>query len=592
MKSSINKLNNGYIGLNYLNQYDSGRMTPSKYYNDVMDGYELGDEYQNYYTRPIQWAALPGMTAGSQMFAGVVAIYNDANFIAFTINTTTGNYLVDWGDGTTGSFASGSAAQKRYEPSVYASLTSDVFRDYKTLVVTARPLTGNLQRIFLNTNFSGVTNLPTARSRNWLDCRLAGSSIVEVNWGGNFASKLEQIDFVGTNQMTSMYGHFGSLTSLRKIVQYYTGRAGRFDLCFNGTQSLTTIPPFDLSGLAGSAFGTNQMFYGAGGLRYVPWMDTSKVTTMNQMFYFCNSLRTIPPFDTSNVTDMSGMFVNCGALKSIPKLNTSKVTNFSNMFQGCVALKTIPSFDYSSATNLSRMFYDAQLNEFPPANFPLCTNFNETFFRNEALTKVGKLNCSAGITFTSMFYACPSLTTVDLTNTGNGLAFSDMFNSCVSLKTIRGLSLGNGLNFSSMFSNAWALDSLQNITFPSSVPSNFATTGFQGTFALTYSLSEIPTINVSNLSPAGYASVYTNMFQYTSANSSLRSIGITGIQHNLSIANAMLGPTALNNLYTSLAVVGASGSATKTITVTSNWGASTTLHNPAIAVAKGWAVTN
>jgi hypothetical protein len=45
----------------------------------------------------------------------------------------------------------------------------------------------------------------------------------------------------------------------------------------------------------------------------------------------------------------------------------------------------------------------------------------------------------------------------------------------------------------------------------------------------------------------------------------------------------------LNNLYQSLAVVGASGSGTKTITVTSNWGAAN--DNPAIAIAKGWTVT-
>jgi surface protein len=586
MKSSINKLNNGYIGLNYLNQYDSGRMTPAKYYNDVMDSYELGDEYQNTYTPPPQWAQLPSITGGEQRFAGVVAIYNDVNFLALNVTTTTGNYLVDWGDGTTGSFASTVQAQKRYEPSVYASLTSDIFRNYKTLVVTVRPITGNFQRFFLNSNFTGVTNLPTTRAKNWLNVRIAGSSIIEMNWGE--CKKLEQIDYVGRNSLSGMYAHFSNLPSLKRIVQYYTGGANRFDLCFNGTGSLTTIPAFDLSGLAGSAFGTVQMFYGAKGLVYVPWMDTSKVTSMQQMFWGCNALRSIPPFDTSNVTNMQGMFINCHKLKSIPKLNTSKVTNFSGAFQYCYNLKTIPTLDYSSTTTVNRMFYDTNLIEFPDADFPVCTDFLEMFFRHETLYRVGKLNCPAGITFNSMFVSCPLLPSVEINNTQNGVDFASMFQDCSNLRTVKGLSLANGRNFSSMFRGT-IIDSLDGVTLPSVISTNLSTTGLQSMFQGSSLLSVIPTVDVSGLSAAGYASVYSNMF---ASCTNLISVGLTGIQHNFSVASAMLGPTALNNLYTSLAVVGASGSATKTITVTSNWGASTTQHNPAIAVAKGWAVTN
>lgn len=592
MKNSINKLNNGYIGLNYLNQYDSGRITPAKYYNDVMDGYELGDEYQNQYTPPSQWVKLPGFTAGEQKFAGVFAIYNDTNFVALLAQTSTGNYLVDWGDGTTGSFASNVQANKKYEPSVYAGLTSEVFRDYKTLVITVTPITGNLTRFFLNRTFSPQTNLNGNHSRGWLNCKIQGSSILEVNWGGFPSNKLEQIDFPGTNQITGMNSHFGDLRALRRIVQYYTGRSTRFDLCFNNTSALTTIPQFDLSSVS-SAFGTTQMFYGANGLRYVPWMDTSKVTNMSQMFYLCVNLRTIPPFDTTNVTNMSGMFINCFVLKSIPKLNTSKVTTFAQTFQGCLSLKTVPSFDYSSCTTTALMFYDSELNEFPPANFPVCTNFDRTFYRIEALTKVGKLDCSAGITFSEMFIACQSLCSVDLTSTANGQAFNYMFDQCNSLKTIRGLSLGNGKNFTNMFSNNAALDSLQNITLPSIVRSDLISTGLNSMFGANYSLSTVGTMDVSGLTGATFTNVYSNMFSTISAQGSLKSIGLTGIQQNFSIANQLFGATALNNLYSSLAVVGASGSGAKTITVTGNWGATSGLgHNPAIAIVKGWTVTN
>jgi hypothetical protein len=173
---------------------------------------------------------------------------------------------------------------------------------------------------------------------------------------------LEQIEFVGTNSMTSGYAHFNDLRSLRRIVSYYTGRMNRFDLCFNGTYNLRTIPQFDLSGLSGSAFGMNQMFYGAFGLQYIPWMDTSRVTSFNQVFYQCVSLRTIPPLDLSNSTDCSGMFVTCNALEYVPYLNTRNCTNFSNMFQSCVSLRTAPKLNTSNGTNFNRMFYDANFS--------------------------------------------------------------------------------------------------------------------------------------------------------------------------------------------------------------------------------------
>jgi len=103
-------------------------------------------------------------------------------------------------------------------------------------------------------------------------------------------------------------------------------------------------------------------------------------------------------------------------------------------------------------------------------------------------------------------------------------------------------------------------------------------------------LVDVPNWNFSGVSGAvGYASVYNNFF---ASQTSVSKVGITGIQHNFSVSGCKLSGTALNELYASLAVVGASGSAAKTITVTGNWGASAALgHNPVIAISKGWTVT-
>ena len=65
----------------------------------------------------------------------------------------------------------------------------------------------------------------------------------------------------------------------------------------------------------------------------------------------------------------------------------------------------------------------------------------------------------------------------------------------------------------------------------------------------------------------------------------LRRIRATGMNATFDVSNNSLDSTALNEIYTNVSANGA----TKTITVTGNWG--TANDNPSIATAKGWAVT-
>jgi hypothetical protein len=64
---------------------------------------------------------------------------------------------------------------------------------------------------------------------------------------------------------------------------------------------------------------------------------------------------------------------------------------------------------------------------------------------------------------------------------------------------------------------------------------------------------------------------------------SLKSAAMSGTANTISYLNCELSAAELNKIYTGLAT------ATKTITVTGNWGVAS--DNPAIATAKGWTVT-
>ena len=132
------------------------------------------------------------------------------------------------------------------------------------------------------------------------------------------------------------------------------------------------------------------MFYQCSKLTTVPLFDTSKVTTMNGMFISCSNLTTIPQFNTSNVTNMEGMFGNCSSLTSIPLLDTSKVTTMNNMFGSCSSLTTIPQFNTSNVTNMSNMFNN-------------CSN----------LTSLPLLDTSNVSTVSYMLMFCSNLTNID-----------------------------------------------------------------------------------------------------------------------------------------------------------------------------------
>ena len=72
---------------------------------------------------------------------------------------------------------------------------------------------------------------------------------------------------------------------------------------------------------------------------------------MTFMFMYTSSLKYIPPLNTSKVTSMSCMFWLSGATQ-LPDWDTSKVTNMSTMFSGAV-LDILPAWDVSKVTSFT-----------------------------------------------------------------------------------------------------------------------------------------------------------------------------------------------------------------------------------------------
>jgi hypothetical protein len=582
MKRGSNRGNNGYIGVHQADTVLSGVVTPNKLYNIEMRDipYQpfalkdaLGFTATAVYQRPTEWPILPDVTAGTQQIVGLFAVYNnESNACAVQIQ---GAYSVDWGDGTTGNFASNAIATKRYDQTTYEGLTSSVVTSrggqYKTALIKITPQSGSN---FTSVDFCAypaitgwaTTNRPA--STNWLDIRMAGANVTTLTvskWFYNSIPNtlLEQFEYVGPAALTSM--SFISAHSLQRITQFPSTRnvaawASMFHTCY----ALQEMPASILDGLVNNA-----------------------ATSASACFYYCFALKSLPvaALDLRRVADLSNLFTTCGSLERSPTLvTTNTTTNMSSVYSTCYRLREIPQFtNTNSVTNMSSMFSSCYSLRTPPSGLSTgnVTNFSSMFSNCASLVSAPPLNTSKGSDMSLMFAGCGALRTIPqydyskvttLSQFGrySAIQYAPRFNT--------GLSLTNTSfmwEFNTRLLDVPIMDNITNVTNVSQM--------FNGT----ESIRTIPGITLGN------PTTTANMFgTYTSGslafNKHLTWMDMKGISFSFNLFGAMLGSTALNNIYTNLATVGVSGANAKVLGVTGNWGY--TASNKMIAISKGWSV--
>jgi hypothetical protein len=584
MKNRLSRSNSGFIGNdNSFKRIADGIVNLNKKNNTIAENYYLSEPI---YQRPTEWVQLPSFAGVTQGFAGVFGIYDsDSNFVTLQINTSTGNYIVDWGDGTTGSFSDNAIAYKNYSKSVYAGLTSSVFNDYKTLLIQAYPVSGTILEINLN-NAHNQSGFQTQYAYPWLDIQAVGSSCTNFTLAN---LRLQQVNFIGPNSITSNSSRFGGCRSLKKIINWDTSKSTTFHQMFRNCNSLIECPIIDASSAASGSNNFTYMFENCSSLRYVPLFDTSKATNFENMFTNCYNLATLPEFNTSNVTNFQGAFFGCYSLEEFPYIDLSKTTSVLQFIRVCIKLKKLPKLNYSNVQNFNTAFGNmGNLIEVTDLDTSNATNLNELFGRCVSLKRVDKLDLSKTTTFANAFYECWALENFpSIIRDGNTTcSLNSMAFACQNLKNVPNFNTNRISDWQTAFNGCFSLSSV-GFTFNYPSGQTWATsTVFNNTFASCVALKTIGISDVSGISGSTYTNAYSGMFTNCF---SLSEVGLSGISENFSIQNCSLGSTALNDLYTRLAVVGASGAGAKTITVSGNWGAAS--DNPAIAIAKGWSVS-
>jgi surface protein len=321
------------------------------------------------WARPIDWLPMPTVTSAQQTFVGLHAVIeNSDNYCAFRFTTSTGQYQVDWGDGTVDLVNSNVNAEHQYDFATYdtgnTTLTS---RGYKQAMIRVTPVSGNLLTCNFQQRFVTVPAQNQAYSTGFLDCIL---SMPNSNTG-------QSIIFGGTTVRHAYVERFNVLT-----IGAATSMADMFRLC----NSLQSLPLFNTANVTTMA----NMFNGCSSLQSLPLFNTANVTTMANMFQVCSSLQSVPLFNTANVTTTSNMFNGCSSLQSVPLFNTANVTVMGFMFTGCQSLNSIPALSTASITTDFGAFFASGASSLNRCQmvFQRTVSFNNCQLSRDAIVEI------------------------------------------------------------------------------------------------------------------------------------------------------------------------------------------------------------
>ena len=374
------------------------------------------------------------------------------------------------------------------------------------------------------------------------NCNTITSTAYWFNYCNNLTT-IEHIEYLNTDNVTSMHGMFSSCSGLTSLdvsgfnTDNVTDMGGMFSSCSGLTSldlnSFNTLNVKDMSYMFSGCSGltnldvrgfktqnvTNMggMFNGCSGLTSLDMtgFNTQNVTNMGAMFYNCSGLTSLglSGFKTDNVTSMREMFFACHGLESLnlSSFKTDNVTDMSDMFFSCTGLKqlNLSGFNTENVTNMHSMFYEcSSLISLDVGGFNTenVTNMSQMFYRCSSLKS---LNVSGFKTqnvtdMRQMFSGCSGLTSLDVSGfktdkvTDMGYMFSDCF-SLTSLD-VSGFNTDNVTNMHCMFDDCSGLTNLDVKDFNTVNVTNMGYM-FRGCSGLTsLDLSSFNTLNVKDMS--------------------------------------------------------------------------------------------
>jgi hypothetical protein len=495
--------------------------------------------YDSGWTRPASWLALPTVLSSDEKFVGLHAVYPEGNFVALS---ATGNYVINWGDGTGDINVNSGVTAEKEILWANAPANSDVgiadaiactFTDSgDTVGVTAHGRLNN--EIVAFSTINSTTGISTYTSYYVVNktadtfqlATTAGGSAITLTTDGTgyvYTPKYRQVIVT----LTPQGGQY--LTSLNLHVKHSSQANGGYssqflDIVLSG-QYLTDLR---LSVLTPGASGQLVRFQS---LQQFSMLN-SNLKQCEYLFYSCTVLKSIPSFVTSSdpASSASVTFTDAGDLVTHVghgRLNgdivifsainsTTGIATYTRYF---IINKTADTYQVSAGygstaislstngtgtavygTSFSFLFAGcASLLTIPLFNASSVIYFYEMFYSCSSLDSIPRINTSAGLLCHYMFYACSALVTIPLLDMSANVNFNNMFTSCYSLQAVPLLNTAAGTTFSYMFYGCSSLTTIPKIDTSQG-------TNFNNMFMYDSSFISIPRLNTMN------GTLFTNMF--------------------------------------------------------------------------------
>jgi surface protein len=461
------------------------------------------------WVRPSEWPAETSISVSDQKAALLVAVYDDNNnWYRFTATCSSGNYVVDWGDGVTDTIASGGTASHTYD---YATLSGSVTSyGYKTATIIVTPQTANLTQLNLNINAAGVTPIETVY-RRYLEVLIGSPNLTLLvlqrsttnqqnaflpliqhvkivsmsNSYTNFSNlfygmeNLQSIELPDLSNVTSMSATFGALPFITKFPDLTATSCTTMANLFIDNFNMKSVGNLDFN--TGSNCNVFGLFANCRNLEIIGNVSGRLVTTGN-MFVNCHQLKSVGYVQAEYMTTMPN-FINCYSLETLPYWNTVNIANMNSSFQFCTSLNSIPSWDFSNVTNMGNTFNACQSLVEIDLNLPKVTNLTTTFSNCQSLKYV-TLNTTGNLLTTNELFAGDlALEKVNISNVSNVTNASFMYSFTVSLNEINDQSYANCTNTRGMFSNS-AINYLPNQNFAMSANIDYMFANTRGNLSL------------------------------------------------------------------------------------------------------------
>jgi hypothetical protein len=324
------------------------------------------------WARPVDWIAIPTLSALDERFCGVYAVYENAyNRLAITATNLAAN--IDYGDGTS-VVSNGSQQLKVYD---YAALSGTVYQDaqgfdYKMVLVDITRVGGAITSL----SFTVSSAINYLSAVNFLDINCSLPSATTLNLSTSIGASGHGMGLV---QRVRVWDR----PAAHSVSQFTLGMHSLrvFEYPYNKALSLANV----LNGTTGSIDNTGNI--------------ANTGTSLGQSFLNAR-IKKIGNITANSVTTALNMAYLADSLQEVGDISLNSATTIESIFNGCLSLVKVGTIA-----------------------IPICTTLTQAFNQCSNLREVAFIDCAAVTTTTSMYASCTMLYACHMPNLTRGVSF-------------------------------------------------------------------------------------------------------------------------------------------------------------------------